>query len=404
MRVLLCHNNYTVQGGAEVFVHEVARVLRDNGHSVAFLAADEKDSDVRWKQYFPASVDDNTSKVAAITQFPKMVYSVESKRAAERIIDEFKPDLVHCFAIYTKLTPSILDVFRAKGVPVVCSFNDYKHICPNYKLFHHGKLCESCRGKHFWHAAWNRCAHDSLLYSTAAALESYAHRVLDIYRKNVRVFLFASEYMAQKTRQFWGQHSFRSEILRNPFDASSYPMQAVPGDYALYFGRLIDEKGVDILVKAAAIAADVPVVVVGDGPDRGRLEKLNQELDCRNVDFVGEKWGKDLDQILAACRYVVVPSLWHENFPYVILQAFAMGKPVLGSNRGGIPELVENGERGIVYDAEDEHSLARHMNALHADDTEVRRLGKNAKQYVDEEFNDNRFYDRLMDIYTMAVA
>ncbi|MBT8098492.1 MAG: glycosyltransferase, partial [Gammaproteobacteria bacterium] len=137
MRVLLCHNNFGVQGGAEVFVHEVARVLTDNGHDVAFLAAAEEGADTEWASYFPQAVDYAGNKLAAIAGFGKMVYSREARNAASRLIRDFKPDIVHCFAIYTRLTPSILDAFREANIPVVCSFNDYKHICPSYKLYHH---------------------------------------------------------------------------------------------------------------------------------------------------------------------------------------------------------------------------------------------------------------------------
>lgn len=399
MRVLLCHNNFTVYGGAEVFVHEIARVLTEHGHSVAFLASQDGDEQSEWSHHFPKAVDYRATKTDAIFRFPQLVYSSTSKTAARRIVREFKPDVVHCFAIYTKLTPSILDVFRAEGIPVVCSFNDYKHICPNYKLFHHGKLCEACHGRHFWHAIQNRCSHNSILYSTAISLESYVHRFLDIYRKNVHTFLFASEFMARKTEEFWGSDSFRWQILRNPFDATKYSASFEPGSYALYFGRLIDEKGVDVLIHAAAIAADVPVLIVGDGPDRSRLDKLAQELNCSNVTFVGEQWGDDLDEIITNCRFVVVPSLWHENFPYVVLQSFAMGKPVIGSDRGGIPEMVRHGETGYVFDPDDASLLARYMGILANDDGAVVKMGMLAKDLVDAEYNDVSFIDRLMQVY-----
>jgi glycosyltransferase involved in cell wall biosynthesis len=402
MRILLCHNNFTIHGGAEVFVHEVARVLEQNGHSVAYLASDDAAAETPWKKYFPKSIDYTSNKARAIAQFPRLVYSLRSKAAAKKIVADFQPDLVHCFAIYTKLTPAILDVFESKKIPVVCSFNDYKHICPNYKLYHHGKVCEDCQGKHFVYAIRNRCAHDSLLYSAANAIESYVHRFMDIYRKNVRTFLFASEFMARKTEEFWGAETFRWRILRNPFDSSQFKAADEAGSYALFFGRLIDEKGIDMLLRAAVIASDIPVIIVGDGPDRTRLGEMARDLGCANVEFVGEKWGADLDSILLNCRFVVVPSLWHENFPYVVLQSFAMGKPVIGSNRGGIPELVEHGSRGYIYDADNPRDLAKRMQELSNDTASILRMGENAKSYVDTEFSDARFYGTLMEIYAEA--
>jgi glycosyltransferase involved in cell wall biosynthesis len=404
MRVLLCHNNFVVQGGAEVFVHEVARVLELHGHEVAYLAASEEGADTPWREYFPDTVDYRKRPLGAIAGFRRLIYSTASKQSARRILSDFKPDIVHCFAIYTKLTPSILDAFREEGVPVVCSFNDYKHICPNYKLYHHGHVCEACRNGAYVNAIRNRCSHDSLVYSVANAAEAYVHKWLDIYRRNVDLFLFASEFMARKTEEFWGKDTFKWDLLRNPFDATKFAATPEGGDYALYFGRLIDEKGVDILVDAARRAPEVPVVIVGDGPDRGALEQRAAETGAANIRFAGPKWGEEMDEILSGCQYVVVPSLWHENFPYVILQSFAMGKPVVGTDRGGIPELVEHEQRGLIYPARSAAELANCMQRLWDDKSEVLRLGRNAKSYVDEEFNDNRFYDRLVEVYSRVTA
>ncbi len=404
MRILLAHNNYSIKGGADVFVHEVARVIQQHGHEVAFLAGYEDGIQSEWQDYFPKVVDYTHHKFAAVLRFPKLVYSHESRIAARNLIRDFKPDLAHCFSIYTKLTPSILDEFKAAGIPVVSSLNDYKHICPNYKLFHHGKVCEACQGRHFGQAIRNRCAHDSLVFSTAVALEAYVHRFLDIYRKNIDLFLFSSEFMARKTEEFWGAESFRWRLLRNPFDSTRFEMSEHVGNYALYFGRHIEEKGVDVLLRAAAIASDIPVYIVGDGPSRGDLENQARGSNLTNVKFMGEKWGKDMDRIIEESRFVVVPSLWHENFPYVVLQAFAMGKPVIGANRGGIPELIQDGERGYVYDAIDPSQLAAHMVALGTSDADVCRMGRNAKEYADAEFNDGRFYTRLEKIYSEVLA
>lgn len=404
MRVLLAHNNYSINGGADFFVHEVARVLQQNGHEIAFLAAHEDGVQSEWGDYFPKCVDYQHSKMAAALRFSKLVYSYESRSAARRLIRDFRPDIAHCFSIYTKLTPSILDEFTASGIPVVCSLNDYKHICPSYKLFHHGGVCEDCQGRSFVHAVRNRCAHDSLLFSTAVAVEAYTHRFLDIYRKNIDLFLFSSEFMAQKTEEFWGDASFRWRLLRNPFDATRFRMPEHIGKYALYFGRLIEEKGVNILLRAAEIVPDMQIHVVGIGPDSSALQDQARESKLKNVKFLGEKWESEMDRILEDSRFVVVPSLWHENFPYVVLQAFAMGKPVIGAKRGGIPELVQHDQRGYVYDAVDPVQLAECMADLGNNDADVLRMGRNAKEYADAEFNDGRFYNQLEEIYSEVLA
>lgn len=406
MRILLCHNLYQITGGAEFFFHEVGRVLKENGHDVAFFSAkDEFSSDSEWDKYFPEVTSYASGSLASqIMAFPSMIYNRRAKENMARLIDDFKPDLIHAFAIYVKLTPAILDAAREAGVPVVMSCNDYKHICPNYKLFHHGHVCEACKGEKFYQAVINRCCHNSLAYSAASSIEAYAHNAMDIYRKNVHTFLFASEFMAHKTEEFWGKKKFRWRMLRNPFDAKKFEYSEISENYILYFGRLIDEKGVNVLLDAMASLPDIKLIVVGDGPDRTALEQQAQKLDLKQVEFVGPKWGNELDDILRRCRFVVVPSLWHENVGYVNLQAFAFGKPVVGSMRGGIPEFLLHGERGLVYEATDAQALAQCIRQLWDDKTATLRMGQNAKRYVDEAFNDTNFYNDLMGIYCEILA
>lgn len=405
MRIILCHNNYSVSGGAEVFYHEVGRVLSEQGHQVAYFSAMSEKVCSPWRDYFPPVVSYSQGGLPAkVINFPRMVYNGNAKQKMGRLIEDFKPDIIHAFAIYVQLTPAILDAAREAGVPVVMSCNDYKHICPNYKLYHHGKICEECNGGKFYRAIVNRCCHDSMAYSVASTVEAYVHNWMNIYRKNVHTFLFASEFMANKTETFWGKGNFRWRMLRNPFEAKQHSASIEVGNYALYFGRLIDEKGLNVLLDAAALARDVPLVVVGDGPDLDKLKQQAAAQSLTHVQFVGAKWGDELDQILRGCRFVVVPSLWHENFPYVILQSFAVGKPVIGSNRGGIPELVAHGERGLVYEATDAAALAEAMCLLMAHSDQTKQMGEAAKKYVNTEFNDERFYANLIKIYGGVLA
>lgn len=406
MRVLLVHNNYNVGGGAEVFFHEIGRVLEKKGHEVVKFCCAEDDIAARYAEYFP-KVDyfDDGSVLAKAARVPSVIYNRDAKAGMARTLEDFQPDIVHGFAIYGRLTPSILDAASEAGVPAVLSCNDYKHICPNYKLFHHGRLCEDCKGGRFYSAILNRCCHDSLAVSTVSALEAYAQNSIDVWRKNVDRFLFASRFMEAKTHEFWGQSQVKTDILQNPFDASEHYIEPHAGDSILYFGRLVEEKGVNMLLDAARQCPDVPVVIVGDGPDRPQVETAAAELS--NVLFVGPMWGEGLKQYLRNARAVVVPSLWHENFPYVILQAFASGKPVIGSRRGGIPELVQAGRHGWLFEPLGGAGVAElatiMQQAAQLSGDEVISMGLQAQRFVSETFNDDAIYADLERIYGEVV-
>ena len=401
MRVILAHNFFNVTGGAEVFYHEVGRVLKENNHEVAFFSPYEEGVDSEWGEFFPKPAEyKNKNIVQGVFSIKDLIYSKETKNKFKNLVDTFKPDLVHVFSVYTRLTPSFLDVCGDRNIPLLISCNDYKHICPNYKLYQDNKLCESCKGGKFYNAILKKCSKDSLKYSVASALEAYTHNFMKIYHKNVNLFLFASNFMALKTQEFWKDKPFEWDILRNPFDSKKYIVEDVYEDYILYFGRLIEEKGVDVLINAMKYSPKVKLKIIGTGPQEKELKMLVKSLSLDNVEFLGPKWGNDLNEILKKSLCVVVPSLWHENFPYVIIQSFAYGKAVIGTDRGGIPELIQNGKYGYIYPAKDYEKLAEKITFAQNNREKIIEMGKEAKIYSDENFNDEIFYENLMRVYS----
>jgi len=406
VKIILVHKFFYLKGGAEKFFFETGRILEEQGHEVAYFSTlDERNNVSHWSKYFPSAPSYRSggvlSKFAALI---KIIYSFEAKKKFKTLVEDFTPDLVHVFSINVHISPSILDVCGEAGVPVVASYNDYKHICPNYKLYHHGSICEECMGGKFYKAIVNKCCHSSAVFSTASTIEAYAHSWMDIQKKNIHTILFASEFMANKTKEFWKNSDFNYALLRNPFDAKKFEVCEEYGDYLLYFGRMIDEKGVDVLIRAMSKVPNAKLKIIGDGPQEKELRELSENLDLKNIEFLGPKWGDELDEVLKLARFVVVPSTWHENFPYVINQAFAFGKAVVGSNLGGIPELIAHGERGLVYEAMSTDALASCIRQLWGDPDLTVSFGRNAKGYVDREFSDRRFYGTLMQIYEKILA
>jgi len=411
MRVILAHKFHYLAGGAEVFVFEVARVLREHGHEVAhFSTLDERNLPAEHADYFVKAPEYRAGSVLKrAVDFTKIVYYREARKKFAQLIQDFKPDIVHAFGIYVQISPSILYACKEAGVPVVMSCNDHKHICANHGMYHHGRDCDECKFHRFWgpllRPVANRCCHGSLAFSLANGIEVAIHGLLDAYRRNVHTFLFASEYMARRTEEFWAKDTFRWRMLRNPLDISSQKYSEESDDFCLYFGRLMTAKGCQVLVEAMHhVHPGIRLVIVGDGPQEEELHEQVARLGLSNVEFTGPKWGEELDPYLARARFVIVPSVWNENFPYVVLQAFASGKPVIGASRGGIPELVCDGKYGLVYDAHDPEALARCIERLWDAPEEAKAMGKAGREFVEREFNDERFYQSLTDIYREVLA
>ncbi len=411
MKILLVHKFWKKVGGAEVYFQDTARILRDQGHEVhiyttAFEAEGAMDVfQADEKTHFGKSFDYlQGGLLKRIGNIPKIIYSKENKEEFRQLLRKVKPDVVHVFAIYVTITPSILDTCREEGIPVVMSCNDYKHICPNYRLFHHGKICEDCKGGKFYNAILNNCCKHSLAVSAISAVEAYVHDRKNIWKGNVHTFLFESNFMLKKTEEFWGSGKARLKFLGKPFNASRWSASYLDEGYLLYLGRLSDEKGVDILLHAMKQVPEARLVIAGDGGFRPSLESLAAAEQIKNVEFVGSKSGAELEKLFSGCRFVVVPSIWHENFPYVMMEAFARGKAVVGSDKGGIPEYIDEGVTGHVYPSNDPEKLASCIRNLWLNPTQAMQMGRNAKEYADKLFTDSAFYNRLLAIYKDAMG
>ena len=403
MRVLLVHKCFYYKGGAEMFLFEVARVLRENGHEVAFFSNNDKNNEEsEWSKYFIDAPDfKNPSPLVKLKALYNIPYNRHAKKVFSQLLDDFRPDVVHCFNIMTQISPSIIVAARKKNIPVVLSHLDYKHICPSYMLYYNGHICDDCKDGCYMHCIKNRCAHGSMAYSIASTIEAYVHKWMRIYEKNVTLHLFSCDFMAEKTEEFWGRKINKGKLL-NPLKVPEKPTDNDDLEFGLYFGRLSEEKGVDVLLRALSFEKSVRFVIVGNGPDEDKLKQMASELGISNVEFVGPKWGKELDEYLSRAKYVVVPSVWQENYPYVILQAFAACKPVIGSKRGGIPEMVTE-DRGLLYEADDYKMLAELMNKLDSSPALCRKMGLAARNFIDATFTDREFYKALEDNYKRAI-
>lgn len=403
MRIALAHKLFRVTGGADVFFRETERVVRENGNDTLMIATGTSE-DVEGMSNvlrLDAPGYDSASVLDKLRSLPSAIYDPSKRKQVRAALEDFSPDVVHIFAMNVHLSPAIVMAAVDLDIPIVGTFNDYKHICPNYKLFHHDRICFDCKGKRFYKAVQNNCCKGSLLLSMASMTEAYVHERMNIY-SHFDHFTFSSKFIAETTKDFWSDRSLSWSRLLNPFDSRSFNASNIYDEYGLYFGRLIDEKGVDRLVQAAAMIEGFPIKIVGDGPDLPRLRSLVAEKRLGNVEFLGPMWGDSLNNVLEKARFVVVPSIWHENFPYVINQAFALGRPVIGANRGGIPELVVHGERGLVFEPDDVPSLASAIRNLANNELEARRMGESAKHWSDETFRDEIAYADLKHAYEEA--
>jgi glycosyltransferase involved in cell wall biosynthesis len=254
----------------------------------------------------------------------------------------------------------------------------------------------------YYQATRHQCVKNSRVKSLINTVEMYLHHtVWDIYRKNIDLFVTENEFMRGWLLKA-GYASDRVRVLPNFVDVAAYrPYYDTSSDYLLYFGRLVPEKGVATLIEAVR-TLPLKLVIVGDGFQRLPLEQQASASGASNVIFAGAKWGRDLEEIIAGARFVVVPSEWHENSPMVIYQSFAWGKPVIGARVGGITELIEDGVDGWLFESAQVHELREEIQRAFADPAAAAEMGRQARLKAEREFSAEVYYERLLSIYAEA--
>jgi glycosyltransferase involved in cell wall biosynthesis len=313
------------------------------------------------------------------------------------MLRRLNPDVCHAHNIYHHLSPSILGAIHDRGVPLVMTLHDLKVACPAYSMLTHDGICERCRGGRLFHVLTNRCMKGSFSLSALVMFESYLHRFLHSYETNVDRFVVPSMFYFDKLVE-WGFEPSRFEYVPNFVDADAFDPEPEAGKRILYFGRLSTEKGLRTLIEASA-AAQVGIDIVGRGPIAEPLKQRAAELDA-DVRFHGFLSGEPLHDAIRAARAVVVPSEWYENAPLSVLEAFALGKPVIAAAIGGLPELVVEGESGWQFESGSVDSLAARLREVtDADDCEIREFGLAARKRVQVNFSPRRYMDDIRKLY-----
>lgn len=369
MRILQVNKFHYSRGGADKYYLHLGKMLQENGHQVAYFSMKHpKNLPCSEEKYFISRLSFNEGGFKDKLKTPfRMIYSLEAKRKFNQLLQDFKPDIIHIHNIYHQISPSILDAARHHKIPVVMHLHDYKLICPNYQLFTKGKICEACKPDHYFNCTRKCCFKDSFSKSLLATLEMRIHHSwLKIYKKNINTFIAPSLFMKNKVVEF-GWSADKIKVVINPFSQSFINSESnlknnSAANYFLYFGRLSPEKGLEILIQAAALTGS-KIKIAGLGPEEKKLKALAKSLKVE-VDFLGFKEGKDLQQLIVEAKGVIIPSIWYENMPLSLLESLSLGKPVLASNIGGFPEIIQEGINGWLFKAGSVEDLVVKIKAL----------------------------------------
>jgi glycosyltransferase involved in cell wall biosynthesis len=387
LKILIAHNSYQQRGGEDSIVKGEAELLRSAGHEIIFYRRDNNELK-------------ECGLPGHLTAGLETIWAVRSSNEISRLIEREKPHVAHFHNTFPLISPSAYYACAKAGIPVIQTLHNYRLLCPNGLFFRDGRLCEDCLGKAIpWQAVAHRCYRHSAAVTTAVSTMLIVHRAIRTWRRRVDVFVALTEFAKQK---FMAGGLPAKKIVVKPnfaFDSPSSNGDAKE-NYFLFVGRLSSEKGIETLLNAWKMVGDrLALKIVGTGP-------LAPPDGCRTagtgIEFAGEHSPSEIVGLMERAQCLVFPSRVYEGMPKAIIEAFAVGLPVIASRLGAMVEIVEDGETGLHFEAGNAADLAAKVQWAWEHPEEMRRMGRAARAEFEARYTPERNYQMLMEIYDKA--
>ena len=400
MRILLINIFHYRKGGSETVYFNTAELLRSHGNEVRFFsfADDLMDKDENDGVFCEAP-----RGAGRVTSY---FYNRKAADALDKMLSEWTPDIAHVHLIWGRMSPSIIDVLHRHNVPVVHTAHDYRMVCPAY-VFRNGKgeICEKCSSGKYLGCALHRCSKNKLAQSIMMTAEMYYRHGKHNPADCLDGIIFVSKFSEMKHLEHdAGFRDTPRKVIYN-FTAPARKPSSLEekNDHILFVGRISREKGPETLLEAASAHPDWHIDIVGSGPDEQMLRQ--KYASSANIVFHGYQKGDRLKDMISQARFVCVPSVCYENNPMSIIESYSLGTPVMAARIGGIPEIVEDGGTGFLFESGDPDSLERTLSkALALDDGTYRGLCERAFDFFTDHFSEDSHYQALMSFYREVIG
>lgn len=373
MKILLINKFLYPNGGSETYIFKLGEQLMAMGHEVQYFGMEHEGRVVgnRVEAYTSDMDFHGGSKLAKLTYPIKTVYSSEARKKLRLVLEDFQPDACHLNNFNYQLTPSIILEIRkwSKTCKILYTAHDYQLVCPNHmcRTVETNENCEKCLGGHFMNCTKGKCIHGSLAKSAIGTVEATFWKWKGVY-KQLDTVICCSRFMKSKLDTY-PVLAGKTVALHNfvePVEEKAVQKQ----DYILYFGRFSQEKGIGTLIQVAKALPDVQFIFAGTGPLEDQLAGV------ANIKNVGFQRGEALEMLIRQARFTIYPSEWYENCPFSVMESQMYGTPVLGANIGGIPELIEAGKTGELFESGNAADLKQKIEALWQDREKLEAMSK----------------------------
>lgn len=349
----------------------------------------------------------NIFQIASIKKNPKLwdifgyLYNRSAKSKLNKLLNSTDIDLAHLHIYYGSLTGSIFNSFANHSIPVVQSLHEYKLACPVFTMISNGEVCEACEGHNFFKAIPRKCKNGSISRTVAAVAESYVTRWLGAIH-SVDHFIAVSEFMKNKMLKYDIGNNQISTV-HNFVDPKKFNPSEIEGGYFLYFGRLERLKGLFTLIEASSELRNIPLIIAGSGNAENEIKNIINKRKLDHIKMIGFLNSKKLKKYIRGSICTIIPSEWYENCPMSVLESFAYGKPVIGSMIGGIPELIEGGKDGFLFDVGNSEQLKEKMEWMAFNKKKAAKMGIAGRKKIEYRFNPKEHYNKIIDIYSKVI-
>lgn len=399
MRILLVHNKYLLAGGEDTVFNEEYNMLSKKNHIVSKLEVSNEIIDV--SNFF-----------SKIKLFFNVLWNKKSNKLIEKKIKEFKPDIVHIHNTFPLLSPSIYWKINKMKIPIVQTVHNFRMGCSNGLLLKNNKPCELCINGSSINAIENKCYKDSYLMTSNVVLMQKMHSVMGTYKKKIDRYIvltdFSREFLIKMNidqKKISIKPNFVSE---NPFSNQNniFSESDVKKDKThsfVFVGRISTEKGIDFLLQnfSDIDQKDINLIIIGDGPLKSDLEK--KFLDDSRIKWLGRLEKKEILDVVSKCTALILPSSFYETFGMTIIEAFSVGTPVIATNHGSLPYVVENHNDGLLFEFSNGNDLKEKIVLLSQNHHMRNKLSKNAINNFKRKYSEEVNYKELISIYKQVI-
>ena len=386
MKILIVHNSYKQSGGEDTVVEQEIASLRNNSCDV-----------IEYRR--------NNNEANNFPLYKKMLIPIQSvwshyaQNELRQIITKERPNIVHFHNTFFLISPSIYWLCKGMRIPVVQTLHNYRLVCPRADLFRNNSPCELCITKTFpFPALYYKCYHESIVDTTLVSSITAFHKLIRTYQKCIDAFIVFSEFASQK---FVAGGLPESKIFIKPnfIDIQTYSKKAESGSYFLFVGRYSKEKNIRFLIESWKSLEEIPLKLVGDGPEYYDVMNNVQKFNRGNIEILGHQKRTAVFELMKDARALVFPSAWYEGFPMTILEAFSSSLPVIATDLGIMKEMIQHQKNGLLFSLNDRSDFSEKIRWAWKNETEMKIMGEFAYNCAKELYSPQKNISVLTEIY-----